>query len=131
MLTTPQTPSQALTGTGSVIKSFVRLREVAGDVACLDFGRRIYEYRSVVQVNTVNFALMSEEDKDALIEGFKAFLNGLSFPVQVLVKNLPYRLDEYLQAMEAVQGDLAEVAHDHASFVRNLSSKRALVKRLY
>jgi hypothetical protein len=131
MLTTPQTPSQALTGTGSVIKSFVRLREVAGDVACLDFGRKIYEYRSILQVNTVNFSLMSEDDKDALIEGFKAFLNGLAFPVQVLVKNLPYRLDEYLQSMEAVQGDLAEVARDHVSFVRNLSSKRALVKRVY
>src|SRR5579875_2818764 len=112
MLTTPQTPSQALTGTGSVIKSFVRLREVAGDVACLDFGRRIYEYRSVVQVNTVNFALMSEEDKDALIEGFKAFLNGLSFPIQILIRNLPYRLDEYLRSVESTQGDLADMALD-------------------
>jgi hypothetical protein len=131
MLTTPQTPSQQLTGTGSVIKSFVRLREVAGDVACLDFGRRIYEYRSMLQVNTVNFSLLSEDDKDALIEGFKAFLNGLSFPVQILIKNLPYRLDEYLRSMEAVQGDLAELAHDHADFVRQLSSRRALVKRVF
>ncbi|HLZ63270.1 MAG TPA: hypothetical protein VKR06_40575 [Ktedonosporobacter sp.] len=131
MLTTPQTPSQSLTGVGSVIRYFVRLREVSGDVACLDFGRRIYEYRSILRVNTVNFGLMSEEDKDALIEGFKSFLNGLSFPVQILIKNLPYRLDEYLASMEAVQGDLAEMAHDHAQFVRTLSSKRALVKRLF
>jgi len=97
MLTTPQTPSHALTGVGSVIRYFVRLREVSGDVACLDLGRKIYEYRSILQVDTVNFSLMSEEDKDALIESFKAFLNGLSFPVQILIKNLPYRLDEYLK----------------------------------
>ncbi len=131
MLVSPQTPSQSFVGIGNVIKSFVRLHEVSGDVACLKMGKRIFAYRSILQVNTVNFALMSEEDKDALIEGFKAFLNGLSFPIQVLIKNRPYRLDEYLQSMEAVQGDLAEVARDHADFVRQLASRRALVKRMF
>jgi hypothetical protein len=131
MLTVPRPPSQLLNGTGSVIKSFVRLREVAGDVACLNFGRKFYEYRGILQVNTVNFSLMSEDDKDALIEGFKAFLNGLSFPIQILIRNLPYRLDEYLEAMESVQGDLEEVTRDHAEFVRQLASKRALVKRVF
>ncbi|GHO93652.1 hypothetical protein KSF_037000 [Reticulibacter mediterranei] len=131
MLVSPQTPSQSFVGIGNVIKSFVRLHEVSGDVACLKMGKKLFAYRSILQVNTVNFALMSEEDKDALIEGFKAFLNGLSFPIQVLIKNRPYRLDEYLQSMEAVQGDLAEVARDHADFVRQLASKRALVKRMF
>ncbi|HZR38509.1 MAG TPA: DUF87 domain-containing protein [Ktedonobacteraceae bacterium] len=127
----PQMPSQSFNGTGSVIKSFVRLREVADGVACLNFGRRIFEYRSILKINTVNFALMSEEDQDALIEGFKAFLNGLSFPIQILIRNLPYRLDEYLMTMGSVQGDLAEVARDHANFIRQLASRRALVKRVF
>src|SRR5690349_21473120 len=131
MLVSPQTPSQSFVGIGNVIKAFVRLHEVSGDVACLKMGKKLFAYRSILQVNTVNFALMSEEDKDALIEGFKAFLNGLSFPIQVLIKNRPYRLDEYLQSMEAVQGDLAEVARDHADFVRQLASRRALVKRMF
>ncbi len=33
--------------------------------------------------------------------------------------------------MESVEGDLAEVALDHAQFVRMLSSRRALLKREY
>jgi hypothetical protein len=129
MLNAPQAPGQSISGIGSVIKSFVRLREVAGDVACLSFGGRAYHYRGILKVDTVNFALMSEEDQDALIEGFKAFLNGLSFPIQILIRNLPYRLDEYLRSVEATPGDLAEVALDHAQFVRQLAAKRALVKR--
>src|SRR3989440_3628976 len=131
MQTAPQTPSQSFTGTGSVIKSFVRLREVAGGVACLNFGRRTFEYRSILKINTVNFALMSEDDQDALIEGFKTFLNGIAFPIQILIRNLPYRLDEYLDSMAAVQGDLAEVMKDHVDFVRQLASRRALVKRVF
>src|SRR5258708_1687842 len=131
MQTAPHTPSQSFIGTGSVIRSFVRLRTVAGGVACLSLGRKIFAYRSILKINTVNFALMSEDDQDALIEGFKTFLNGLAFPVQILIRNLPYRLDEYLESMAAVQGDLAEVTKDHVEFVRQLASKRALVKRVF
>jgi hypothetical protein len=131
MQTAPQTPSQSFTGAGSVIKSFVRLREVAGGVACLNFGRKTLEYRSILKINTVNFALMSEDDQDAVIEGFKTFLNGIAFPVQILIRNLPYSLDEYLESMAAVQGDLAEVMKDHVDFVRQLASRRALVKRVF
>ncbi len=129
MLNAPQAPGQSISGIGNVIKSFVRLRDVAGGVACLSFGGRIYHYRGILRVDTINFALMSEEDQDALIEGFKAFLNGLSFPIQILIRNLPYRLDEYLRSVESTQGDLADMALDLARFVRQLAAKRALVRR--
>ncbi len=131
MLPTPRTPSQQWLGTGSIIRSFVRLKDVKGGVVAINLGTRNWHYRAILQVNTVNFGLMSEEDQDALIEGFKGFLNGLSFPIQILIKNLPYRLDEYLATMERVEGDLAEMAHDHANFVRRMASKRALVRRVF
>ncbi|BCL80634.1 ATP-binding protein [Ktedonobacteria bacterium brp13] len=131
MLVAPQTPSQVISGTGDLKRVFVRLREVHNGIACLNFGRKIYEYRGILQVNTINFSLMSEDEQDALIEGFKAFLNGLSFPIQILIKNLPYSLDHYLRTLEKVDGDLADLAQDHANFVRQFAHKRALVKRLF
>jgi hypothetical protein len=132
MVPSPLTPSQSFSGIGNVIKNFVRLREISQGVACLQLssGKSLH-YRSILKVNTVNFGLMSEEDQEAVLEGFKAFLNGLSFPIQILIKNLPYRLDEYIASMEAVQGELMEVAQEHADFVRQLASKRALVKRVF
>jgi hypothetical protein len=131
MLIAPQTPSTMYNGTGNVIRTFVRVQEVTGDVACLRLGRKGYDYRAIIKVNAVNFALMSEDDQDALIEGFKSFLNGLAFPVQILIKNLPYRLREYLNLLESAQEEYAEVMQDHANFVRQLASKRALVKRAF
>jgi TraG P-loop domain/Helicase HerA, central domain len=131
MLIAPQTPSQSFSGTGNVIKTFVSVKEVTGGVACLNPGGKQWQYCAFLSINPVNFGLMSEDDQDALIEGFKGFLNGLSFPVQILIRNLPYRLDDYLQAMEAVKGELAEMARDHADFVRQLASRRALVKRTF
>src|SRR5258706_8248427 len=127
----PKTPNMMISGTGNVIKTFVRLQQVAGGVACLRSGRKSYEYRAIIKVNTVNFSLMSVDDQDALIEGFKGFLNGLAFPTQILIRNSPYRLDEYLNSLDTAQGDLAEVIQDHANFVRQLASRRALVKRTF
>ncbi len=131
MLVSPQPPGQLVSGAASVIRSFVRLRDVTGDVACLGLSRKTFAYRGIIKVNTINFSLMSEEDQDAVIEGFKEFLNGLSFPIQILIRNLPYQLEPYLRSMESVEGDLAEMAHDHVEFVRQLASKRALVKRAF
>jgi hypothetical protein len=131
MLPSPQAPSQVLSKTGHVIRTFVRVRDVKGDVACLNLGTPHLHYRGILKINTVNFALMSEEDQDALIEGFKGFLNGISFPIQILIRNLPYKLDGYLAAIDSIQGDLAEVARDHAQFVRQFASNRALVKRVF
>jgi hypothetical protein len=114
-----------------VIKAFVGVTEVTGGVACVKLGSKQLHYRAILRINPINFGLMSEEDQDALIEGFKTFLNGLSFPIQIIIRNLPYRLDEYLRTMDHVQGELAEMAHDHANFVRQLASKRSLVKRVF
>lgn len=127
----PRTPSMLVSGPMSIVRAFIKLREVTGDVACLDLGRKGFDYRGILSVNPVNFSLMSEDDQDALIEGFKGFLNGLSFPIQVLIRNLPHNLNSYIKALEDFQGDMAEMTRDHADFVRKLAAKRALVKRVF
>jgi len=131
MQTAPRIPSLVMSNPFNIATSFVRLREVTDGVAGLDLGRKQLEYRSILKMSCVNFALMSENEQDAVIEGFKSFLNGLAFPIQIVIRNIPYDLESYLRAMESVEGDLAAVARDHARFVRVLSSRRALIKREY
>ncbi len=129
MTIAPRTPSMLLSGPVSVVNAFIKLREVSGDVACLNFGGKNFEYRGILKVNSVNFSLMSEEEQEGIIEGFKGFINGISFPIQILIRNRPHNLDLYLQSLESVQGVLAPLAQNHAEFVRKLASRRALVKR--
>src|SRR3954462_13712763 len=127
----PRIPSLVMSAPFNIAKSFVRLRQVTDGVAGLDLGRKQLEYRSILKINCLNFALMSESEQDGVIEGFKGFLNGLGFPIQILIRNLPHDLSSYLRAMESIEGDLSEVARDHAQFVRVLASRRALIKREY
>src|SRR5690242_966938 len=101
MQTAPRIPSLLLPVPFNIAKSFVKLREVTDGMAGLDFGRKNLEYRGILAMNCVNFVLMSENEQDGVIEGFKSFLNGLAFPIQILIRNLPYDLESYLRAMES------------------------------
>ncbi|GHO96380.1 hypothetical protein KSF_064280 [Reticulibacter mediterranei] len=127
----PVPPSLLFTTPMSIVKNFIRLREVAGDVVCLDLGRKNYEYRGILKIDAINFAFMSEEQQEGVIEGFKAFLNGISFPIQILVRNQAYDPEAYLSRIESIEGDLAEIAIDHAQFIRQLATYRSLIKREY
>jgi hypothetical protein len=59
------------------------------------------EYRIVIETSSINFHLMSEDEQDAVVDIYKAFLNSLSFPIQIVQKVRALDLDDYLQGFEA------------------------------
>ncbi len=58
------------------------------------------EYRIVIETSSINFHLMSEDEQDAVVDIYKAFLNSLSFPIQIVQKVRALDLDDYLQTFE-------------------------------
>ncbi|MDN5274751.1 MAG: Type secretory pathway VirB4 protein [Candidatus Saccharibacteria bacterium] len=58
------------------------------------------EYRVIIETSSINFHLMSENEQDAVVDIYKAFLNSLSFPIQILQKVRALDLDDYLQSFE-------------------------------
>ena len=59
------------------------------------------EHRLVIETSSINFHLMSEDEQDAVVDIYKAFLNSLSFPIQILQKVRALDLDDYLQTFES------------------------------
>jgi len=128
----PQPGGMLLQNPLNVAKTFVKLHDVAGDVACLELGRKHFQHRAILKISAINFSFMAETEQEGVIEGFQSFLNGISFPIQILIRNRPHNLNTYLRKLdESAQGDLQAVARDHASFVRQLAAHRALVIREY
>ncbi len=56
--------------------------------------------RAVLLVSSINFALKSDEEQDAVVHGFMVFLNSLDFPIQILVQSRELDIDEYLADLE-------------------------------
>lgn len=55
------------------------------------------EYRIIIETSSINFHLMSEDEQDAVVDIYQAFLNSLSFPIQIVQKVRALDLDDYLQ----------------------------------
>lgn len=58
------------------------------------------EHRIIIETSSINFHLMSEDEQDAVVDIYKAFLNSLSFPIQIVQKVRALDLDEYLESFE-------------------------------
>lgn len=56
--------------------------------------------RGVLLVSSVNFALKSEEEQSALVQGYVQFLNSFDFPMQIVVQSRRLRIDEYLEKIK-------------------------------
>ncbi|RJQ07838.1 MAG: hypothetical protein C4558_08930 [Dehalococcoidia bacterium] len=107
------------------------LDEIVGDVIRLRGG----ECRAVLQAGCVNFALKSESEQEAILAGYRRFLNGLSFPLQILARVVPTDVDAYLAGIAgnaAERGDaLSRLARDHEAFVRRIARERTLLDRRF
>jgi len=62
------------------------------------------ELRAILMVTSINFALKSEQEQNAIIFAYQNFLNSLSFPIQILMQSKRLDLSNYL-------GKLTEVAN--------------------
>jgi hypothetical protein len=114
------------------VQQLLPLDDIVDGVLCLRGG----DYRAVMEAQSVNFALKSEAEQQAIIAGYRAFLNSLSYPTQVVVRILPTDVEEYLAGLRERFGGrgsepLRRLALDHEAFVRRLGRERALLERRF
>jgi PrgI family protein len=89
---------------------------------------------AVAAVSTVNFALRSPEEQDALAAAYGRWLNSLTGPVQVLIRAGRADLSAAVAALrDAVPGlphpALEQAALEHASFLEGLAAERDVLTR--
>lgn len=74
---------------------YLQFSEVHDDVLVLKNGG----LRSVLEVDSINFNLKSEDEQEAIIRGYQGFLNALNFPTQILVRSRKLDIDQYLDSL--------------------------------
>ncbi len=81
--------------------------------------------RAVLMVSSINFALKSEDEQQAIIQGYMQFLNGLEYPLQVVIQSRKMNVDVYIDALkvqeETIHNELLRTQiRDYTSFIREL-----------
>jgi len=72
------------------------IREIKDDVVVLKDGT----LRKVLMVSSINFALKSEDEQNAIISSYVTFLNGLDHPLQIVVQSRQLNIQPYLERIK-------------------------------
>jgi hypothetical protein len=83
--------------------------------------------RMILMSSSINFALKSEEEQNAIIANYQGFLNSLVFPVQIVMQSRRLDLDSYVakldEAYEQESNELIQIQiQDYTSFIKRLVS---------
>lgn len=81
--------------------------------------------RAVLMVSSINFALKSEDEQNALIASYVSFLNSIDFPLQIVVQSRKLQIQPYLDQLitkeKEQKNELLRVQiADYRAFIKEL-----------
>lgn len=76
-------------------QDLVPIEEIRDGVVVLSDG----SLRAVLMASSVNFALKSPDEQDAIILQYQNFLNSLDFPIQFFIQSRKLNIDPYLNSL--------------------------------
>lgn len=79
-------------------QQFVKLESVRDGIVIMRGGAM----RVVLNVSSLNFALKSQDEQEAIIIEYQNFLNSLDFPVQIYVSSRFLNIDEYTSVLGSI-----------------------------
>ncbi|MFB6226087.1 MAG: TraC family protein [Candidatus Paceibacteria bacterium] len=97
------------------------IQEIKEDVVVLKNG----SLRKVLMVSSLNFALKSEDEQNAIISSYVTFLNNLDHPLQIVVQSRRFNIEPYLERIKEREEEetnellLTQMA-DYRSFIKEL-----------
>jgi len=106
---------------GPSTQRYLDIAEIRDDMVLLKDGT----VRAVLLVSSINFALKSGEEQEAIIQSYMTFLNGLEYPIQVVIQSRRMNIDAYINSLneqekkttnDLLRGQIA----DYRTFVKEL-----------
>jgi len=85
--------------------------------------------RAILKVTGLNVDLKNYDEQQIILEQYKRFLNGLQFPIQILVRNTYLDLTNYINYMNQNVGNidhpiLKKQGEEYVNFLQEIDSQQ-------
>jgi len=80
-------------------QQYLDIAEIRDGIVVLKDG----SLRAVVLVSSINFALKSEDEQNAVVQSYVSFLNYLEYPLQIIIQSRKLNIDKYLNEITAIE----------------------------
>jgi type IV secretory pathway VirB4 component len=113
-------------------QSFVPVREIRNNVVIAKDG----SLHAVLMASSLNFALKSSDEQDAIIAQYQNFLNALDFSVQILVHSRKLNISPYLETLrEQGRAQINELLKiqttEYVEFIKNFVEVANIVSKTF
>lgn len=110
----------------------LHIAEIRDGVVIMNDG----SFRTVVMAKSINFDLMSPEEREGVELGYQGFLNSLYFPIQIFIRSQKVDLRPYLERLDKIRGEhdnmlLAMLMEDYINYMYNLSVQTNIMDKKF
>src|SRR5689334_13861510 len=88
---------------GVPTQKFLDIAEIRDDTVIMKDGT----LRAVLLVSSINFSLKSVDEQNAIVQAYMQFLNGIDFPIQIIIQSRKMNIDNYLRQLADNEKNLA------------------------
>ena len=129
----PQTQLAHVKANPNSTQNTLQIAEIRDGIVIMNDG----SFRSVIMVKSINFDLMSPQEREAVEYSYQGFLNSLYFPVQIFIRSQKVDLGPYIEKLDKIRSEhenmlLALLMEDYLGYIDALSAQTNIMdKRFY
>ena len=111
-------------------QNVLQIAEVRDGIVIMNDGT----FRSVIMAKSINFDLMSPQEREGVESGYQAFLNSLYFDVQIFMRSTRIDIRPYLEKLDKIRAEhdnmlLAMLMEDYIGYVDQLSAQTNIMDK--
>ncbi len=110
----------------------LQIAEVRDGIVIMQDG----SFRSVIMVKSINFDLMSPQEREAVEYSYQGFLNSLYFPIQIFTRSQKVDLRPYIEKLDKIRSEhdnmlLALLMEDYIAFMSDLATQTSIMDKKF
>ena len=126
-----KTAGNAKTNPNSTQNSLL-ISEIRDGIVIMNDG----SFRAVVMCKSINFDLMSPQEREAVEFSYQGFLNSLYFPVQIFIRSQKVDLCPYLDKLDKIRAEqdnmlLGLLMEDYVAFLSDISQQTNIMDKKF
>ncbi len=108
----------------------LQIAEIRDGIVIMNDG----SFRSVIMLKSINFDLMSPQEREGVEAGYQGFLNSLYFPVQIFIRSQKVDIRPYIERLDKIRSEhdnmlLAMLMEDYIGFIADLSQQTNIMDK--
>ena len=117
---------------GAPSQKFVPIQNIRDGIVMLDDG----SLRLLIEADSINLALKSEEEQSAIYTQFQNLLNTIDFPIQIYCQSRRVNMDNYLQILSdraiATDNELLKLQIiEYIEYIKAFTSETNIMKKRF